>query len=494
MTSNNIQKIMQNNLHLNPWMLSKNTNEIVNSYVQKIYKQMPQPFKKDPKPKVAAERPENKAPIRLFKAQQLEEYVPHKIVPQLISNSSKKTSRTKVGNARKLSHDRLVQLLGANNSYNLQPKKKYSITTNNAAAMLENRKFLKSPNLQIYSSRRYGSSASSSRSSLRRRHRHRQSPLKQVNNFLNSYHTGGGQLLDSFVKYLMPSRNQQMKGNLGSLPEALRISSTIQNELMTLDGITRNRIAMGSHKVNNLTELSLKASEPIEIDRLRLWKHPPPLEKFLLSGLRQIMDPLDKLKPSLKLCEQVPQKQLKPSSSKNELTMNSKPCEVPNWKEQHRVRRMKKLGLIEESPKNESAEQQLGDKIGKRASTGNFINGKPYKASAEGEAYTKTSSEFNAGTQRYFPTMMKAEASIAEKSSYHKLWASQIKSKLSSKPDLYLSEVLISPRSNKTSTPGENSNQGPLSLAASNIKTLMAKNPSIYRHGGASYDFSMGKY
>ncbi|XP_013116571.2 uncharacterized protein LOC106093953 [Stomoxys calcitrans] len=485
MTSNNIQKIMQNNLHLNPWMLSKNTNEIVNSYVQKIYKQMPQAFKKDPKPKVAAERPENKAPIRLFKAQQLEEYVPHKIVPQLVLNSAKKTSRTKVGNARKLCHDRLVQLLGANNSYNLQLKKKYSITTHNTAALLENRKFLKSPNLQIYSSRRYGSSASSSRSSLRRRHRHHQSPLKQVNNFLNSYHTGGGQLLDSFVKYLMPSRNQQMKGNLGSLPEALRISSTIQNELMTLDGITRNRIAMGSHKVKNLTELSFKASEPIEIDRLRLWKHPPPLEKFPLSGLRQIMDPLDKLKP----CEQVPKKQLKPSS-----TMNLKPCEVPNWKEQHRLRRMKKLGLIEESPKNESVKLHFGDKIGKRASTENFINGKPFKASAEGEAYTKTSSEFNADTQRYFPNMIKADASMAEKSSCHKLWASQSRSKLSSKPDLCLSEVLLSPRSNKTSTLGENSNQGPLSLAAANIKTLMAKNPSIYRHGGASYDFSMGKY
>ncbi|XP_073829597.1 uncharacterized protein [Musca autumnalis] len=350
MASNNIQKIVQNNFHLNPWVLSKNTNEIVNTYIQKIYKQMPFSYRKDLKPpKIAAERPENKAPIRTFKSQQLAEQQASRIVPQTTTGLAKKSARSK---PPKLNHERLIQILGTCNQNNQQIRKK---STSTISSVLAQKKAIKSPNLKIYGSRRYGSSASSSRSSLFRRHddkrqRQRQaSHQPQLNIISRSMHSsGGGYLLhDSIAKCLMPLRNQHVKANLGSLPEAMRVSSSIQNDLMAIDAVLRKRISVNGGKKEQIEVPEMK--HPLLNDRLKAWNHPPPLDKFPINNLNDLL-----VKTNQKQLKSHPEKPnhnrmgMSPLNQSSSIDVDFKNSELKEW---HRRNRMKKLGLAKDSPK-----------------------------------------------------------------------------------------------------------------------------------------------
>ncbi|XP_075158292.1 uncharacterized protein LOC142231544 [Haematobia irritans] len=486
MTSNNIQKIVQNNLHLNPWLLSKNTNEILNACIQKIYKQRQHAMRKDLKPpKIATERPENKAPIRTFKSQQENAYSPSKIVPQNFQYPAKKS---KVNASPKLNHNRLMQFLDTNDQLNLQIKKKYSVNSN------ATKKLLKSPNLKIYSSRRCSSSISSSRSSLFRRHdeKRRQKQLypSHLNFMLRSIHSS--QLVDNITKYIMPIRNQQMKGNLGSLPEALKVSSSIQNDLMAIDDVLRNRISVGGAEDGKGNSKSLEAMKPIAIDRLGVWKHPPSLDKFPLSNLEKIL--VNKETGTEKTTKSfLGQKNFKTKIEMDSCTTQNdsygileKDIKSPDFKEKHRRNRMKKLGLIKESPKpsrsniienhNESSQMQM------RADNKMDIR----------QGYINRQELYSHPLLNYFPLVKAKEKKLPLKSCQNQT-APDYKStskRLYSNP----SDIIVSPSSSETSTlPPDRLSQGPLALAAANISSFMSKNPSIYRHGNHR-PFAMGKY
>uniref|UniRef100_A0A1I8MB54 Uncharacterized protein n=1 Tax=Musca domestica TaxID=7370 RepID=A0A1I8MB54_MUSDO len=454
MTSNNIQKIVQNNFHLNPWVLSKNTNEIVNTYIQKIYKQMPFGFRKDPKPpKIAAERPENKAPIRTFKSQQMTEEHTNRIVPQTMYAPLKKSARSK---PTKLNHERLIKILGTSSTQSNQQIRKKSTATINS--VFYQKKPLKSPNLKIYGSRRYGSSASSSRSSLFRRNEAKRRQHQSVNqnqmHFMSrAYHSG--HLHDSIAKCLMPLRNQQVKGNLGCLPEAMRVSSTIQNDLMAIDEVLRNRISVnGGRKTIDTPQLKMS----MENDRLKVWKHPPPLEKFPIHKINELL-----AKSSQNPVKTLPEKPRLNKSGCGGLFKHSPTNEVDfvnsELKECHRRNRMKKLGLINDSPKPRSTNNVRNLEKSKSQQVAELKINANNKGLNVGRHSTKNETNMK--------TLVEPKRNLTSTEYGNIISPPTIPHRLST------TDLIVTPSTSESSTLPDRSN-GPLALATANLSAMLA--------------------
>ncbi|XP_065365230.1 uncharacterized protein LOC135958262 [Calliphora vicina] len=359
MTSTNINKIVQSNINIKPWMLSKNTNQIVSTCIQKIYKQMPASFNKGTKlNKVATPRVENKGPLRAFKSQ--ERPTPLTTIKP-IADSMKK-SNTKL----KPQVNNLINSLKVSNKNNQQMASKFA-----GANLMPNKRLLKTPNYKIYKSRRFGSSASSSRSSLFRRYderrRQRQNYPAQINYLIRSFHTS--QFEPTYARYLMPVRNQQVEANLGSIPDAIKFSTTIQNDLMAIDTVTRNKVAfVGQHKSN------LKLAER---NRFDVWNHPPSLSKFRIntpkeSAIKTVSLNAERSMRRARLMPEhrdyarinvLPTAQLKQHKPPNELFTAQHDRHKTELHEKHRRNRMKKLGLIESPTAPESETEECGESI-----------------------------------------------------------------------------------------------------------------------------------
>ncbi|XP_037809476.1 uncharacterized protein LOC119602175 [Lucilia sericata] len=350
MTSTNINKIVQSNINLKPWMLSKKTNQIVNTCIQKIYKQMPASFNKSTKiAKVSTPRTENKGPLRTYKSQERNTTL-NTITP---TNGFVKRSTTKL----KQQNNSLVQTLKNSNKNNQQMASKFA-----GANLMTNKRLLKSPNYKIYKSRRFGSSASSSRSSLFRRYderrRQRQNFPTPINYLIRSFHTS--QLEPTYARYLMPVRNQQLEANLGSIPDAIKISTNIQNDLMHIDAAMRCKVA----KKSNLKQ--------VERNRFDVWNHPPSLSRFRINSPKDspIKNVSSSLERNMKRTRLTPEHreyarvnvqrmaQMKHPKPPNELFTAQHDRKKTELHEKHRRNRMKKLGLIESpsAPETENDE------------------------------------------------------------------------------------------------------------------------------------------
>ncbi|KAM7348226.1 uncharacterized protein ACRADG_007641 [Cochliomyia hominivorax] len=352
MTSTNINKFVKSNINIKPWMLSKNTTQIVNNYIQKIYKQMPASFNKDNKVvKVASPRTENMGPLRAFKCQQGQK--PVATITPLTTPPKKSTTKLK-------SAENLINSLKLSNKNNQQMANKFSAST----SVGPNKRFIKSPNYKIYKSHRFGSSASSSRSSIFRKHddrkRLKSSYPSQINYLIRSFHNG--QFEPTYARYLMPARNQQLEASLGSIPDAVKFSLDIQNDLMKIDNFTKNQ-TLNNKKTN------VKLSEP---KRFESWNHPPSISKFRIPSPKNsytkninIMAERNlrgtKLSPEHRdyaWMHNLRPAQLRHSKPPNELFTAQHDRNKTELHEKHRRNRMRKLGLIETPTPVESEDQE----------------------------------------------------------------------------------------------------------------------------------------
>uniref|UniRef100_W8C508 Uncharacterized protein n=1 Tax=Ceratitis capitata TaxID=7213 RepID=W8C508_CERCA len=287
MTSSNINKIVRSNITLKPWILSKNTTEIVNTCIQKIYKQSQNNFKND-QTKIAAAKPENKGPIRALKTQErarvpLSINVTRAKKAQNASENAGATAGTVVGGvpastaAASATGERLASKAAANNRRGA------------VANLSAHRRLLKtsSPNYKIYSSRRFGSSASSSNASIFRRNEERRrstTQTAQLNYLLRTYATqmreraaiSGNTLIP---KFMVSARNQHMATRVNGAnipPHVLQTSSIIQRELMPINSDVKDRIALGRPRLTKTAPQKPKSQDPMSG-----WNHPPSQELFL---------------------------------------------------------------------------------------------------------------------------------------------------------------------------------------------------------------------
>lgn len=456
-------------------------------------------------------RPENKAPIRTFKLQQQCEEQPSRIVPHSYP-AKKSASRSKAAiNHAKLNHEKLIHLLGTSNQHNLQIRKKSGMAINASGS---SKKLSKSPNLKIYATRRYGSSASSSRSSIFRNHdekrRHRQPYQSQLNFLVRSFHSG--HLADAYAKYLVPSRNQQLKGNLGSLPEAMKVSLSIQNDLMIIDAVLRNRISVGG---GNRKTLGTEFQKPLETDRLQAWKHPPPLEKYPIKSLAELMSsakviaPLhrEQKKQSLEAnssrgySKKASKKHLKNLSPLAELLLHDREGLNNELMEKHRRSRMKKLGLVKDSPKPSEAciKQYLRSSDNKPATetsvlapvetnkAGDGFYTKSSPLSKQVSAICKTDNFSHNRRNSRIPVAKTTKLLLVQKSPKLHKKKSNRSMKLQNPP----SDVQVSySTSQESTTLPKRSTDGPLAMATAN---LIAKKSHGYRYKRDNH-FAMGKY
>ncbi|XP_067636911.1 uncharacterized protein [Eurosta solidaginis] len=296
MTSSNINKIVRSsNITLKPWILSKNTSEIVNTCIQKIYKQSQNSFKNDPTKVVATSKPENKAPIRALRSQERDR------IPNSINVSRTKKGTTAAPNAIGNGAG------GGASGVNGMPAAAAATAgtgeslANNAAAnnrrsavanLTAQRKLLKSsPNYKIYSSRRFGSSASSSNASIFRRNDERRrstTQTAQLNYLLRTFATQIGTrkpLTSILPKFMVQARNQHIETRtVNELPSHMAQTATaIQRDLMPINSALKDRIAMGRSRMNKVSAMQ----KPKNADPLNGWHHPPSQEAFLARANQQ---------------------------------------------------------------------------------------------------------------------------------------------------------------------------------------------------------------
>ncbi|XP_036234387.2 uncharacterized protein [Bactrocera oleae] len=284
MTSSNINKIIRSNITLKPWILSKNTSEIVNTCIQKIYKQSQNNFKNDQN-KIAAAKPENRGPIRALKMQErtripLSINVTRSKKGAAASNatgtgSAAATAGTSGGTAVNPAGERLASNAAANNRRGA------------VANLSAHRRLLKSsPNYKIYGSRRFGSSASSSNASIFRRNEERRrtsTQTAQLNYLLRTYATQAKErkafAMNSIMpKFMVSARNQHMatRTTTESLPaHVIQTASAIQRELMPVNSVIKDRIALGRTRTNKMAMQKPKSQDPMSG-----WHHPPSQELF----------------------------------------------------------------------------------------------------------------------------------------------------------------------------------------------------------------------
>lgn len=225
--------------------------------------------------KMAAPRAENKAPIRAFRSQETKDK------ERLVARQSNIGQPTKAAKA-----PTAEQLLTAV----MKSSKKGS-----AHNFVASKKLLKSPNYKIYGSRRFGSSASSSSASIFHRYdkqrKNRSHQTVQINYLLRSFGSLGTStknlgLNPAVAKYLVPERNQHIQHPLGSLPQAMEISSNIQRDLMVIDNTLKDRISLAKTRIAKLTasldRAKDTAAKPKDAkEALRGWNHPNAADLFI---------------------------------------------------------------------------------------------------------------------------------------------------------------------------------------------------------------------
>uniref|UniRef100_A0A1A9W407 Uncharacterized protein n=1 Tax=Glossina brevipalpis TaxID=37001 RepID=A0A1A9W407_9MUSC len=338
MTSSNINKIVRSNLNLKPWVLSKNSTEIVNACIKNIYQQIPNNFRNGLKQtKMASARLENMGPVRSFRNQApitIPEIKPKPIKKQKIVQRQEK----------------LLSLLGTAEKHSTQIKK------NSVANLGSGKKLLKSPNCKIYGSRRFGSSASSSHTSLFRRHDDRHSQRHYpINYLLRSFNTG--QFDRTLTKNLVESRNQNVEGRLGSVQDAEKFSSMMLNDLMVVDKAVLRRLSAGAR-----TKSTKKETHFTVKDRLNTWHHPPSIDQFrditLIDKALQKRTSYDQTawenisaEHRAFIKKSIPAVPFRHPAPPKEYFTSPHDRDNTELHEKHRRQRMKKLGLIENSPR-----------------------------------------------------------------------------------------------------------------------------------------------
>ncbi|XP_011205172.2 uncharacterized protein LOC105227510 [Bactrocera dorsalis] len=284
MTSSNINKIIRSNITLKPWILSKNTSEIVNTCIQKIYKQSQNNFKNDQN-KIAAAKPENRGPIRALKMQERTR-VPLSINVTRSKKGAAASNATGTGGA--------AATAGASGGTGVNPageRLASNAAANNRRGAVANlsahRRLLKSsPNYKIYGSRRFGSSASSSNASIFRRNEERRrtsTQTAQLNYLLRTYATQAKErkafATNSIMpKFMVSARNQHMaaRATTESLPaHVIQTTSAIQRDLMPVNSMIKDRIALGRTRSNKMALQKPKSQDPMSG-----WHHPPSQELF----------------------------------------------------------------------------------------------------------------------------------------------------------------------------------------------------------------------
>ncbi|XP_075158220.1 uncharacterized protein LOC142231499 [Haematobia irritans] len=143
---------MKTKINLNPQILSKNTSEIVNTCIEKLYKEIPNKFRNSLQQyKMASNRKENQGPLRLLKQDQ--EILRKHQQANAGQISPKKNSPS--------NGDEVLLLKTIMNT-----SRRRLLAPNYGG---DKRKLLKSPTYKIYDKRRFGSSASSSSGSILKR-------------------------------------------------------------------------------------------------------------------------------------------------------------------------------------------------------------------------------------------------------------------------------------------------------------------------------------
>ncbi|TMW47347.1 hypothetical protein DOY81_007573 [Sarcophaga bullata] len=218
MNSNNINKIMRSNLHLNSKILSKNTTEILNTCVGKLYKQIPITFQKSlhQGKTLNTTRPENRAPIERL----------------IVQNRHRYSSMKPIKTDTNIYEDQMLnRLMSMSKKPNAQLPKKVS----------------KTPGFKIYNSKRYCSSNSSSSGSIFNRTDDRSRSMR-------NYHTQTGMSIGkssaqkspakpvNTFSSLTPARNQHMSPSVYTWRHALKVSSHIQKDLMSVDEALKSRL------------------------------------------------------------------------------------------------------------------------------------------------------------------------------------------------------------------------------------------------------------
>uniref|UniRef100_A0A1B0A303 Uncharacterized protein n=1 Tax=Glossina pallidipes TaxID=7398 RepID=A0A1B0A303_GLOPL len=339
MTSSNINKIVRSNLNLKPWVLSKNSTEIVNACIKNIYQQIPNNFRNGLKQtKMASARLENVGPVRSFRNQApitIPEIKPKPIKKQKVVQRQEK----------------LLSLLGTAEKHSTQIKK------NSVANLGSGKKLLKSPNCKIYGSRRFGSSASSSHTSLFRRHDDRHSQRHYpINYLLRSFNTG--QFDRTLTKSLVESRNQNVEGRLGSVQDAEKFSSMMLNDLMVVDKAVLRRLSAGAKAKSTKKETHFTVK-----DRLNAWHHPPSIDQFrditLIDKALQKRTSYDQTawenisaEHRAFVKKSIPAVPFRHPAPPKEYFTSPHDRNNTELHEKHRRQRMKKLGLIDSSPRS----------------------------------------------------------------------------------------------------------------------------------------------
>ncbi|XP_017475455.1 PREDICTED: uncharacterized protein LOC108365805 [Rhagoletis zephyria] len=288
MTSSNINKIMRSNITLKPWILSKNTSEIVNACIQKIYKQTQNNFKNDPS-KIAAAKPENKGPLRALKSQERVR-TPLNINVLRAKKGAAANNTPGDGNAGTAAVNSGGGVVGERLASNAAANSRRGAVANLTAQ----RKLLKSsPNYKIYTSRRFGSSASSSNASIFRRNdvpqrRRSTTQTAQLNYLLRTYATqlnapSAFTKQSVLPKFMISARNQHMQSRteVATPSHVAHLVSAIQRDLLPINTEIKNRIALGRPRMGKLA-----AQKATNDDPMSGWHHPPAQELFL-SRLNQ---------------------------------------------------------------------------------------------------------------------------------------------------------------------------------------------------------------
>lgn len=255
---------------------ARSTREMVKSYISGTYKtDSANSFWNElTHVNVAAPRAEHKGPLRtmLYPSQPAILPVASPCGPKSLSLDNKRADT--------------VKLHHQTNGETGVPKTRQASAV---AALTANRRLLKNSNgyYKIVSNRRFGSSASSSCGSIFKRHddRQRVSSFKRTTNggfierlyntqSMNEPKSSLANLSSS--KYLLSLRNQKIPGALGSVAEALKVSTNIQQELMPIDQAVRERISIKNSAGIKVDKTDSNANS----DPMSGWHHPPSPDKL----------------------------------------------------------------------------------------------------------------------------------------------------------------------------------------------------------------------
>ncbi|XP_023294344.2 uncharacterized protein LOC111677459 [Lucilia cuprina] len=231
MTSSNLNKIIRTNLNLNSKILSKNTNEIVNTCIGKLYKQIPMTFKNGlQRNKLATEvKSENYGPVERYK---------------MLERKRQQTTGIKPlkGNSNVYETQMLCNLM------NMSRK----------PAPLTPRKLLKTTSYKIFNTKRYCSSVSSSSGSILYRKEDKQ---RSMRNYCTPAKSNVDKVLPKRsvitqhnpAALIMPTRNQHMSSKLDSMQRAMKVSGQIQKDLMAIDKLLKNRLKVAGKGMETKT-------------------------------------------------------------------------------------------------------------------------------------------------------------------------------------------------------------------------------------------------